>query len=322
MGVLGTAASKAVDAATGTTHGTTLEEFLSKFSSTAGVFVDTIDPLHTFEVEFKFFPTPDVVHEGLAQPTGEKGFLAALGASLAESGMNALNNLGDSLTGGLLGAIVNANKPKLMDLKPEYVKKDSTFIKYLIEGNKLINSNNYIQQAFGLNSGSSSEPLTLSLGFYVQSIVIPKLQIKEGQTIDTLCGSFSIPGNILQPDTNTLIMSVINTKVPLLERIFYPWMREVTLPYWSYKTCPYTTATIKVDMTKHSDISYVFFGCRPTVIQTEQPTQEPDSNITRDITFQFDHMIVSSKLNTCDSILGKVMGVAGNLASSAGNLVA
>ena len=149
MGVLGTAASKAVDAATGATHGTTLEEFLSKFSSSAGVFVDTIDPLHTFEVEFKFFPTANTVHEGILAETGEKGWLDKLkdaGASLLDSGMNALNNLGDSLTGGLLGSIINSNKPKLMELKAQHTGiQYDTFMKYVVEGNLLINSNNYLQ---------------------------------------------------------------------------------------------------------------------------------------------------------------------------------
>ena len=31
-------------------------------------------------------------------------------------------------------------------------------------------------------------------------------------------------------------MEIINTKAALHERIFYPWMREVSLPYWSYET--------------------------------------------------------------------------------------
>lgn len=323
MGVLDTAASKAVDAATGATHGTTLEEFLSKFSSKAGVFVDTIDPLHTFEVEFKFFPTDSAAHEGIVKPASDnRSLLQKIGASLAESGLNALNNAADSLTGGMLGAIMNSKKPKLMTLKNSSMKPDSTFMKYVAEGNLLVNSNNYIQQALGMSSGSdSSNQLILSLGFYIQNVTIPKLQIKEGQTIDTLTGTFSIPGNVIQPDSNTFILSIINTKVPLIDRVFYPWMREVTLPYWSYSSCPYTTATVKIDMTKHADFSYVFYGCRPSAIQTEQPTQEPDQTITRDVTFQFDHMTIQSSLTAADDWLSKLIGVGASLASSAGNLI-
>ena len=67
-------------------------------------------------------------------------------------------------------------------------------------------------------------------------------------------------------------MEIINTKAALHERIFYPWMREVSLPYWSYETQPYTTATITVDFSKHNDMQYVFVGCRPDSFNTIQAT--------------------------------------------------
>ena len=51
-------ANKLVDAAIGKDHsGTTLEDFLSKFNSPEGKFVDTIDPKTTFDVYVKFYPT-------------------------------------------------------------------------------------------------------------------------------------------------------------------------------------------------------------------------------------------------------------------------
>ena len=58
-------------------------------------------------------------------------------------------------------------------------------------------------------------------------------------------------------------MEIINTKAALHERIFYPWLREVTLPWWSYDDQPYTTATVTIDFTKHNDVKYVFTGVRP-----------------------------------------------------------
>ena len=36
---------------------TTLKDFLNKFGSTKGRYVDTLDPLTTFDVKFKFFPS-------------------------------------------------------------------------------------------------------------------------------------------------------------------------------------------------------------------------------------------------------------------------
>jgi hypothetical protein len=47
-------------------------------------------------------------------------------------------------------------------------------------------------------------------------------------------GTFPTNGNIVKPTSNSFQMTIVNTKAPLLERLFYPWMREVTLPYWSY----------------------------------------------------------------------------------------
>lgn len=94
----------------------------------------------------------------------------------------------------------------------------------------------------------------------------------DGGTIDTMMGTFPTNGAIVKPAQNSFQMNVINTKAPLMERLFYPWMKEVTLPYWSYDKQPYTTATIKVDFKKHSDFKYVFVGCRPTNITTLEPT--------------------------------------------------
>lgn len=91
---------------------------------------------------------------------------------------------------------------------------------------------------------------------------------------------------------------MINTKIALHERIFYPWMREVTLPFWSYDTQPYTTATITVDFNPHNNMKYVFNGCRPIKINTMQGAQGlDDSNIVRNITMQFDFMFVKSKID-------------------------
>ena len=101
----------------------------------------------------------------------------------------------------------------------------------------------------------------------------------------------------MKPENNNLILKILNTKVPLHERIFYPWMREVTLPFWSYETQPYTTATITIDYSKHNDLKYVFYGCRPQKITTMQATQAKNTvNLTRDVTFLFDFMSVRSKL--------------------------
>jgi hypothetical protein len=37
--------------------GTNLDQFLNKFGSSAGKYVDTINPLATFDIQMKFYPT-------------------------------------------------------------------------------------------------------------------------------------------------------------------------------------------------------------------------------------------------------------------------
>lgn len=165
-------------------------------------------------------------------------------------------------------------------------------------------------------------PLVLNLGPYVQSITIPKLQISTGKTGNSGIGDFPIvtrPG--IYPE-GQLEMNVINTKASLHERIFYPWMKEVSLPYWSYETQPYTTATITVDFTKHNDVKYVFCGCRPDSFYPLQATQAPDSNnLTRSVTFMYDMMFVISGLKTIDSVGSKLLGAAGGLLGGASKML-
>lgn len=96
------------------------------------------------------------------------------------------------------------------------------------------------------------------------------------------------------PDSNNLQMDIVCTKVPLHERIFYPWMREVTMPYWTYVEQPYTTATITIDFKRHTDMQYVFTGCRPTMIEPLQPSQAASDSATRQVTFTFDFMFIKS----------------------------
>ena len=97
------------------------------------------------------------------------------------------------------------------------------------------------------------------------------MTIPDGGTTTGLFGDFPINGTVVKPDNNKVTLGILNTRVPLIERILYPWMREVTLPYWSYDIQPYTTATMTVDFTKHADMKYVFCGCRPTYVSLTQP---------------------------------------------------
>ena len=102
MGAIGGMIDSAVEAATGSSHGTTLQDFLSHFSSSEGIWAKTIDPFTTFDVSIKFFPSfywPIV--------DSDKGVLDKLGDSLVSSAKGAVKSLANNVTGGLLGSFMN-----------------------------------------------------------------------------------------------------------------------------------------------------------------------------------------------------------------------
>jgi len=222
MGAIGNAINSAVDAVSGSSSGTTLQNFLSKFSSSEGKWVDRLDPLATFDVTFKFYPT-------LGSAEGGGDALDKLGASLVSSAKGAVKNLANNLTGGLLGSIMNDT-----DIKGNHDSfsdaGNCTFLEYLASSNLIVGKEDWV----GESAGQSVCPLELALGLYVQKITIPNLKIPDGSKSQTLLGDFPVNGTAVIPDNNLLTMSILNTHVPLHERIFYPWMREVTLPFWSY----------------------------------------------------------------------------------------
>lgn len=279
-----------------------LSEFYSKFSSSAGKFVDTIDPLNSFDLTFEFSPNSGASNDGKSDKWYEK-----LGDSIASAaktaGTNALNNL----TGGIYSSVVNKKNIEKEQMNFAGAGKQS-FVEYLAPANLVSESD------------SPESPLTLNLGPYVQKITIPRLTLQE-DVVKTSLGDFPVNGMFVKPDNNSLTMDVLNTKAPLLERIFYPWLREVTLPYWSYDNQPYTTATITVDMRKHADIYYRFYGARPVQINTYQPSQELNSTFTRSVTFTFDFMAVNSDLKTVESVGDRLKQLGTSLLNGALNML-
>lgn len=102
MGALGGIIDSAVDAGLGRQSGTTLQDFLNNFSSSEGIWVKTIDPLQTFDVRIKFYPTKDADEK-------KKDWLDRVGDSLMSSAKSAVKNLANNVTGGLLGSIMNSD---------------------------------------------------------------------------------------------------------------------------------------------------------------------------------------------------------------------
>lgn len=56
----------------------------------------------------------------------------------------------------------------------------------------------------------------------------------EATMTPTLFGEFPVNNTFVKPDNNKFTMTLLNTQLPLHDYLFYPWMREATLPKWSY----------------------------------------------------------------------------------------
>ena len=204
------------------------------------------------------------------------------------------------------------------DDNPDALFGDTTFMEYLAAANLIVGQEDWI----GEKAGQAVKPLILQLGPYCQEATLPNIEVPQSGTSINALGEFPINGTIVKTDTNVIQLKIVNTKVPLHERIFYPWLRETTLNWWAYDSQPYTTATITIDFTKHNDIKYVFVGCRPQKIMMQQATQQPDStNLTRDVSFLFDYMLVTSSLKNCESLAEKVLSTGKSLVNSAASML-
>jgi hypothetical protein len=128
---------------------------------------------------------------------------------------------------------------------------------------------------------------------YVQNVSVPGINITSGEPVESVVGTFQTHKLLLTPESSTFTLDIINTGKPVLETFFLPWLREIQSPQWVYNNYPYTKATFEVDMTKHTDVKYVFLGCRPTQIDTINPSHDLPSNITRKVTMTFDFMYVT-----------------------------
>ena len=177
MGALAGLVNTTVDAATGTAHHTTLEDFLNKFNSSAGKYVETIDPLTTFDVVFKFFPNDS---------TSNKKNLAGI---LKDVGLGMLENLADNAIGGLYSSISNGNSSANFDSLRAKCNRDCSFINYLYKANLL-------------DGDMLNNTLELSLGEYIQEVTIPHLTIPENSRTTTLIGEFPVNGMYVKPDNN------------------------------------------------------------------------------------------------------------------------
>ena len=127
----------------GKSSGSNLEDFLSHFSSSEGKWINQIDPLNTFDVSIKFYPT--------IAPKKEKkeSTLSKIGSSLLGAAKSAVKEGLNSATGGLVGSLMNSK----VDIKKLHDKYDGigqyTFIEYLASANLLVGQEDWIGESAG-----------------------------------------------------------------------------------------------------------------------------------------------------------------------------
>ena len=142
MGSLGGIIGDAVGAALGSSSGTSLEDFLSHFGSSQGKWINELDPLNTFDVTIKFFPTKPTKAE-------KKSTLSKIGSSLLGSAKSAVKEGLNSLTGGLLGSLMNS-KVEIPSLHDKYDGVGKyTFMEYLASANLLVGAEDWIGENAG-----------------------------------------------------------------------------------------------------------------------------------------------------------------------------
>lgn len=278
-----------------------LRGFYTQFGGQSQKNIERIDPLNTFVCEFKFYPNIHKItnvtakqvtrNEGLVFGTDdpiitENNF--TIGKTPENGKVNTfladiLNNI--QFSGRRLSYIEDS-----LQSETEVKEFNESFEFDTVQGHKEIFKDTYITTT----KDTMSFTFDISFSIYIQRVTLPQIEVQGSEEVTTLVGKFPVPGNIVVPSSNSFSMDIINTNLPVLENVFYPWMRETTLPIWSYDTQPFTTADITFDFTEHANFKYHFFGCRPTQIFLLQPEQQPLTNPVRQVQFVFDFMTIET----------------------------
>lgn len=211
---------------------------------------------------------------------------------------NGISNILNNVTGGLVGKFKNAANGSMK--KTGYPDIPSLASASLLEdtvGN------------------------TLDITYFTQEGTLPGITVPSDTEAETAFGTLTTHKMAVQPDTKEFSLRILNTKVSLIDRIFYPWMRELSYPYWSYPDQPYETATITIDMTSHNDISYVFLGSRPVKIEAINPTNQLDTNMARGVTFAFDFMYIASVGKSTESVKDTIMNTGRSIINRAASTI-
>ena len=210
---------------------------------------------------------------------------------------DSLNSVLNNVTGGLFGKAMNSSKSTMGEGYGNILE---------------------IAAASLFSDGNGS---TMNLKYFVQEATLPNISVPSDAQPDTVVGTITTHKMMVEPDQKEFSMKILNTKVSLLDRVFYPWMREISYPYWSYSTSPYTKATITIDFSSHNDIKYVFLGSRPTKIESLNPTNALDTNMSRSVTFTFDFMYIDSTGKNIESVKDTIFNTGRSIINKAASTI-
>lgn len=288
-----------------------LEGFYNQFSGLSQNLPDVLDPFNTFECSFTFFPSVQSVKFVKTLTKTQKATWIENSAGSEKIQDNIKNGTVTAKTLStnetikeetIVGSLLSKLSFKNIGYQDEYEngcpkqlseeKRENTFSDLEYDSNVGETVKTEYENIETISRYDISKDFFINLGIYIQKVALPNVQIEGGEDVQTLMGKFPIPGKIVAPSDNTFSMDILNVRSPIIENIFYTWMRETTLPTWQYKSQPFTTALISFDFSEHCNIKYHFVGCRPTHVQLIQPDQAPVQNLTRNVQFTFDYMTI------------------------------
>ena len=287
--------------------------FLTKFGA-GGIYANdelaySINTHKFFEVEAKFYPLA-------GDSSGLKGLFSGIVSSIKNSVNDIVSSTlgsftsGESLFNAFIGAIAKDNGSFPFSIIPK-----------LLDYGKIDQKN---------------------LALFIQSIDLPNIKTEtlapELGNMENF-GQAILPTGMVIPENNIITLNILDTEYPLIENVFYPWMREASLPFWVYNSQPYTTATLTISFIPLSPIAmkglaasipgvsaistmfgakdnalsqdeflfkYVFTGCKPTFCETLKPSQQPADSMTRQVQLSFNNMYIQSGYFNVRSAVTKI----------------
>lgn len=150
---------------------------------------------------------------------------------------------------------------------------------------------------------------------YIEDLALPDVMM-NGAAISLLHGKFNCANAMPMPVDNMFTMTVLNiTPNPILETVFYPWMRALggvnsengengRLDDLNY---PRADFTVKFPHLSLDGAYYVYYNARPVNIETYKPSNKPAQKMYRNVTFTFDYFMIHEVVDVAEYAKDKIL---------------